>query len=649
MDRRSALGQRLAVGLVVVGAALGAAAAVAVLAGQPTESLRLRGVMGGLSSSLRLDPLAAFFLLPVYVLGTAGSVFGLGYWRQQEHPLDGCKLRFFYGLLIAALVGVMLAADGVTFLIAWEAMALSAFFLVTTEDERSEVRQAGWLYLVATHVGTLALFGLFGLLWALTGSPELRPLPEVAQGAAASSGVLVLALLGFGLKAGIVPLHFWLPDAHASAPSHVSALLSGVVLKAGIYGLLRTLTLLPQPPPGWGVVILALGTASALYGVVFALGQHDLKRLLAYHSIENVGIIVMGLGLALIGVSARQPVWAVLGLGGCLLHVWNHALFKGLLFLGAGSVLHGSGTRDIGRLGGLGRTMAGTASLFAVGAVAICGLPPLNGFVSELLIYLGLFRVAGDPVAGPWAAAALAAPVLAMVGALAVACFVKAYGSVFLGHARSDAAAHVHESPRSMLFAMGGLAAGCVAIGSLPLLVMPALERVAAGWLPLATPPPRLGALVPWWPLMLANAALLGGGAGAAALLQGHLARRPPVTGITWDCGFALPTPRMSYTASSFAETLVNLFGWLLRPRLQGGVGRELFPAAAQFHGRVSDPVLEAWLAPLWAAIRRALQPLRALQQGRVQRYLVYILLTLCLLLLQMVPLGELLRRLLGW
>ena len=605
--------------------------------------------MSGLAASLRLDPLAAFFLLPVYVLGAAGSVFGLGYWRQEEHRLDGCKLRFFYGLLIAALVGVMLAADGVTFLIAWEVMALSAFFLVTTEDERPEVRQAGWLYLVATHVSTLALFALFALLWSLTGSPELRPLPEAAAGAGATSGVLLLALLGFGLKAGIVPLHFWLPDAHASAPSHVSALLSGVLLKAAIYGLLRTLTLLPQPPPGWGLVILLLGMTSALYGVVFALGQHDLKRLLAYHSIENIGIIVMGLGLALIGVSAHQPAWGALGLGGCLLHVWNHALFKALLFFGAGSVVHGAGTRDIERLGGLGRSMAGTASLFAVGAVAICGLPPLNGFVSELLIYVGLFRVAGDAVAGPWAAAALAAPLLAMVGALAVACFVKAYGSVFLGHARSAAAARAHESPRSMLVAMGGLAAACIAIGGLPLLVMPALERVAATWLPFATPPPRLSALVPWWPLMLGNAVLLAGAVGGAALLQAHLARRPPVTGPTWDCGFALPTARMAYTASSFAETLVRLFGWLLRPRFHGGVRRELFPPPGEFESRVSDPVLEAWLAPLWAALRRSMQPLRALQQGRVQRNLVYILLTLCLLLLQVVPVGELLRRLLGW
>jgi len=648
MDRRSPWSQRLALGLVLAGALLGVGAGLAVLLGRPAEALHLPAVMGGLGAWLRLDPLAAFFLLPVHVLGAAGSLFGLRYWRQEEHPSDGARLRFFYGLLIAAMAGVLLAADGLTFLIAWEVMALSGFFLVATEDERPEVRQAGWLYLVATHVGTLALFGLFALLWSLTGSPELRPLPPAALGAGATSGVLLLALLGFGLKAGIVPFHFWLPDAHASAPSHVSALLSGVMLKVAIYGLLRTLTLLPPPPPGWGIVMLLLGSASALYGVAFALGQHDLKRLLAYHSIENVGIIVMGLGLALLGTSAHQPVWAALGIGGALLHVWNHGLFKALLFFGAGSVLHATGTRDLERLGGLARPMGGTALLFGLGALAICGLPPLNGFVSELLIYVGLFRVAGDAVAGPWAAAALAAPLLAMVGALAVACFVKAWGGVFLGQPRSPAAAEAHESPPSMLAAMGVLAAACVAIGVLPLLVLPLLERAAASWLGVATPP-RLGTLLPWGSLVLGNAALLAGIAGAALLLRAHLARRPPASGPTWDCGYAAPSARMSYTASSFAEMLVRLFGWLLRPRYRGGVARDLFPPPGAFESHVPDPVLESWLVPGWGAVRRSLGPLRALQQGRVQRYLVYMLITLCLLLLQVVPVGDLLRGLLGW
>jgi hydrogenase-4 component B len=648
MDRRSPRGQRLSLLLVALGALLGVSAGLAVLLGAPAETLRLPGAMSGLSACLRLDPLAAFFLLPVHVLGAAGSLFGLRYWRQEEHPLDGCRLRFFYGLLIAAMAGVMLAADGITFLIAWEVMALSAFFLVATEDEQPAVRQAGWLYLVATHVGTLALFALFALLWSLTGSPELRPLPNAALGPGATSGVLLLAFLGFGLKAGIVPFHFWLPDAHASAPSHVSALLSGVLLKVAVYGLLRTLSLLPPPPPGWGIAVLLLGSASALYGVAFALGQHDLKRLLAYHSIENVGIIVMGLGLALLGTSAHQPVWAALGIGGCLLHVWNHGLFKALLFFGAGSVLHGTGTRDIEQLGGLGRSMRGTALLFGLGALAICGLPPLNGFVSELLIYVGLFRVAGDAVPGPWAAAALVAPVLAMVGALAVACFVKAWGSVFLGHARSAAAAGAHESPPSMRIAMGFLAAACIAIGILPVLALPPLERVAASWLRFAAVP-RLSTLLPWGPLMLGNAALLAGVTGAAVLVRAHLARRPPATGLTWDCGYAAPNARMAYTASSFAEMLVRLFGWLLRPRFRGGVGRDLFPPPGAFESRVSDAVLESWLVPGWRAVRRTLGPLRTLQQGRVQRYLVYMLITLCLLLLQVVPVGDLLRRLLGW
>ena len=331
--RRSQRGQEIATLLSIVGALLGAVAALVALSDGRVETLTLAGPLAALPLHLRMDPLTAFFLLPVFVLGGAGALYGARYWRQVEHPENGLKVRLCWGLLIASLAAVLVAADAVAFLLAWEVMALSAFLLVSTEDERAEVRQAGWVYLVATHAGTLALFALFGLLWAVTGSLELRALPSDASRPGVTGVLFLFALLGFGLKAGIVPLHFWLPAAHAHAPSHVSALLSGVVLKMGIYGLLRVLTLVPAPPPAVGLLLLAAGAGSAVYGVLFALGQHDLKRLLAYHSIENIGIIVMGLGLALIGLGAGQPAWLALGLGGCLLHVWNHALFKGLLFL----------------------------------------------------------------------------------------------------------------------------------------------------------------------------------------------------------------------------------------------------------------------------------------------------------------------------
>ena len=649
LGRRSNAAQGLASLLVIAGALLGELAAIAVLGGAAIETRTLPGPLSELSLHLRLDPLAAFFLVPVYLLSVAGTLYGTRYWKQTEHPENGRALRLWYGVLVAALAAVVLAADGFAFLMAWEVMALAAFFLVTIEDDRAEVRQAGWVYLVATHAGTLALFALFALLWAVNGSLEFRPMASGAGTQGATSALFLLALVGFGFKAGIVPLHFWLPAAHANAPSHVSALMSGLLLKMGIYGLLRFFTLLPAPPPGVGMLMIAIGTFSAVYGVVFALGQHDLKRLLAYHSIENIGIIVMGMGLALVGVSAQQPAWVALGLAGCLLHVWNHSFFKGLLFLAAGSVIHGAGTREIDRLGGLGKPMSRTAALFAIGAVAICGLPPLNGFVSELLIYVGLFRAGADGASRQWSAAPLAAPLLAMVGALAVACFVKAYGTVFLGPHRSEGAARAHEVPRSMLVAMILLALPCVAIGVFPVLAMPALDRVVHAWVGAESQPPLLGHLIPWTPIMGMNAALVAGVLAVSLILGRRFRRRVPVQTGTWDCGYVQPTAAMSYSASSFAQLLVDLYGWLLRPRAGHAIRTELFPSRQHFHTRVPEQVTEFVLAPLWVSFRRALAPFRALQHGRVQLYLMYVLLTLCILVVLSFPIDEAFVRFLGW
>jgi hydrogenase-4 component B len=646
---RSQRGQQIATLLSIAGALLGAVAAAVALSDGRVETATFQGPLAALPLQLRIDPLAAFFLLPVFVLGGAGTLYGARYWRQVEHPENGRKLRLCWGLLVASLAAVALAADAFAFLLAWEIMALSAFLLVTTEDERAEVQQAGWVYLLATHAGTLALFALFGLLWAVTGSLELRALPSDASRPGVTGVLFLLALAGFGSKAGIVPLHFWLPAAHAQAPSHVSAVLSGVVLKMGIYGLLRILTLVPAPPPAVGLLLLFAGACSAVYGVLFALGQHDLKRLLAYHSIENIGIIVMGLGLALIGLGAHQPAWVALGLGGCLLHVWNHALFKGLLFLAAGSVIHGAGTREIDRLGGLARSMPRTATLFAIGATAICGLPPLNGFVSELLIYVGLLRVTGDGVDGVWSVAPLAVPLLAMAGALAIACFVKVFGTVFLGPHRSEAAAYAHEAPSAMLIAMLPLALGCIGIGALPALALPSLDRVVAEWSRLDPPPPSLAELLPWQLVMATNAVLLAGVvAGNLALRYGYRGRTN-ADAVTWDCGYARPGPSMAYTASSFAQILVDLHAWLLRPRSVDATPKEVFPAARSFHSKVPEHVVEGVLAPLWAGFRRSLIPIRAVQQGRIQQYLAYVLLTLCVLLASLVPIPELARRFLGW
>jgi hydrogenase-4 component B len=457
--------------------------------------------------------------------------------------------------------------------------------------------------------------------------------------------IFLVALVGFGLKAGMMPLHFWLPGAHASAPTHVSAMLSGVLLKIGIYGLLRINMLLSDLPLACGILVLTLGVISAVLGVAFALGQHDLKRLLAYHSIENIGIILIGLGLAMLGMATHTTELVVLGLAGCLLHVWNHSLFKSLLFLAAGSVVHAAHTREIDHLGGLAKQMPRTAAFFCLGAIAICGLPPLNGFVSEFIIYLGLFRAVSQAQTS-LSIAALAAPALAMVGALAVACFVKAYGAVFLGTARTEKTVDAHESTLAMVAPMALLAAICVVIGVFPFLVLPLLDRVIALWPGFNGP--RLAGLVPHaWVTTQAALIILAVGIGVLVLRR-RCRIAPSRAAVTWDCGYLLPRSSIQYTSSSFASSLVGLFRWVLRPvtHLKSPAG--LFPVRSAFGSHVPDAVLDGLLHPVWGRIKLKLASFKSLQQGRVQQYLAYVLLALFGLLLAMVPVSDLIRRLLA-
>ena len=378
--------------------------------------------------------------------------------------------------------------------------------------------------------------------------------------------------------------------------------------------------------------MLIVGSIAAFFGVLFALSQHDLKRLLAFHSIENIGIILLGLGLAMAGRSTGRAGWVLLGLGGCLFHVWNHALFKSLLFLGAGSVVHATGSRDIEGMGGLARRMPATSALFLVGAIAICGLPPFNGFVSELLIYLGLTRAAIAPGAA-WAA--LPAPVLAATGALAVACFVKVIGVVFLGTPRSAAAGAAHEASRGMLVPMVVLAGGCAVLGVAPSLVTPALERAVTVWTgsPLTGQP--LAALVPFgWVSGLA--VVLVGLTGVLFLALRPVCRRardrqPALP--TWDCGYAAASPRVQYTGSSFAELITSRFTWALRPHERRPVIEGYFPAAASFHSHVDDTVLDCLVRPAGRFSLAATAWFRALPGGQLQRYIAYVLAVLVPLL----------------
>ncbi len=626
--------------LMAAGGAVGAVCAGAALAGAEADLVREWFLPWG-RLWLHVDALGAAFLLPVFVVPALGAVYGTAYWRD-EHALGVRPLRVFYGLLAASMALVVLARDGVFFLIAWEVMALAAYFAIGTEDAKPEVRRAAWVYFVATHLGTLTLIAMFALVRTVSGGFGLTPLPPGTIDGPRATAIFVLAVVGFGVKAGLAPLHVWLPGAHANAPSHVSAVLSGVMLKMGVYGLIRVTSILPAPPAWWGWLLVGLGAASALFGITFAIAQGDYKRLLAYSSIENVGVIVLAIGAALLGRALNDPTLTALAMAGALLHVWNHALFKPLLFLLAGSVLHATGTRRMSRLGGLARAMPWTAGLACIGCVAISALPPLNGFVSEWLIYTGLLgRVArsagpgggggGDGVLDAGFAGAVGA--LALVGGLASVAFVRLFAIVFLGAPRSGEI-RAHESPTAMLTPAAALALACLAIGAAPFAIVPWLGgavRIAAGGLGpdairMAAPESlrTIGGVSVW---------VLAAGAAVVWVIRRIARARATPRAVTWDCGYARPSARMQYGDSSLGQMIIGLFAWVLVPRARGPQVRGVFPATTTARTEVPDVVLDRAVLPGLGVVMRLLLRLRLLQQGKVQVYMLYILLVVLLLL----------------
>ena len=596
------------------------AAAAWVLATGDAWEWRSAFLIGGESVHLRLDGVSAMFLALLAVVGGAATAYSREYWADKTHPVSARAGRCWWSALLLCFGLVLLCSNGLHFLIAWELFTLCAFFLIILDGQRRDVRAAGWLYLAASHAGTLALFAFFSLLAAHTGSWDLGPMREQAE----LAPLFWLALFGFGVKTGMFPLHIWLPSAHANAPSHVSAILSGVAIKMGIYGIVRFSGWLPTPPSaGW--LVTALGVVSAVLGVAFALGQHDLKRLLAYHSVENIGIILMGVGFAMVATAYGQAAWGALALAGGLLHVWNHGLFKGLLFLGAGSVLHATGTREMSRLGGLWRVMPWTASLFALGAAAISGLPPLNGFVSEWLVYLGMF----DAVNQPGAAVVAAIPaivLLAMTGALALACFVKVCGVVFLGAPRSSAAEHAHECGAWMRGSMLVLAAGCVVIGLAPFVFWPAVHTAVVAWRGTWTDVPAPESLTTLGLVHLTLAAL----AVAGAVWLWRRAHRGGCTrALTWDCGYAAPTARMQYTAGSFAGIITEWFAWILQPERHEHRPEVTFPQRAALEEHTPETVLERVIQPCARVVMWISAGARQLQHGRTHAYILYLIIGL--------------------
>ena len=615
-----------------VGAALaGLPAAAGVLFSGRAETLSLPWPVPMGSLSLSLDPLAAFFLVPLFLLTGLAAVYGAGYMERYEASGRAAPAWAQFNLLTASMALVLLAANAVLFMTGWELMALSSFLLVLFEGEKKQARRAGFIYLAVGAGGALLLLAAFGLLAAPSGSLDfssfLRP-----TGARAAA-VFLIALTGFGLKAGFMPLHVWLPEAHPAAPSHVSAVMSGVMIKMGVYGLLRTLGFLAPWPEWWGALVLVLGAVSALGGVLFALAQHDLKRLLAYSSIENIGIILLGLGLGMIGLSRGSAALAALGLAGALLNAFNHSLFKGLLFMGAGAVIHSAGLGELEALGGLSKKMPRTSACFLAGSASITALPPFNGFVGEFLIYLAAFRALLDGRAtAHWGAAALLA--LAAAGALAGGCFAKAFGSVFLGEPRSTKCSAAHDPGAPMLAAMYALAAACLAAGLLsPFLLLPLANAADAAFPGAGAALYALAAL----PVAFVSAgfsALCGLLALAAALRAWLMCRRGYAEGPTWDCGYARPTARMQYGASSFSQPLTDFFQPLLRSLGREPEIRGYFPSGASFSTEAQALVYNKIYSPAAHRVRELAYRFTWLQHGRLQIYILYIVLTLLALLL---------------
>lgn len=642
-SRRNA-GRMISTTLLVAGCALGITVLAGYwLGGAPSYiwSLPWNSPFG--PPQIRLDAVAAFFLFPVFLIAGAGSIYGLGYWAQKNHPASGGRLTLFWGIMTAAMAMVVLAGQMVVFLSAWEIMAMAGYFLLVTDDSQPNVRRAAWIYLIAAHLAALSLIAMCVLLHGMTGTFALWPRRLPADPGGISVAVFLLALAGFGAKAGLAPMHFWLPDAHAAAPGHVSAFFSGVMLTMGVYGLMRVAAIFADPPLWWGGTFLTVGAGTALLAGIWAIAQTDFKRMMALSSIENMGIIAMALGLAEIGISTRSPVLAALGVCGALLHMLNHSLFKPLLFLCAGAVIHAVHRRGVEGLGGLARNMPRTFTVSLVGALAISGIPPLNGFVSEWIIFCA-FMVAGS-TSGPQATAALPLAVLALCGAATFAAYITWISLIFLGRSKTDSTATAHDPGRSMLAPMIVLAGLCVVLGTVPTALAEILNRAAGAWSP-AGPLPDIRSIVPFHIFTVLGIVLLAGAAIVGIALRRHRSRRAMPAAVTtdlvpafaavetWNCGFSPRVGRAAYTGGSMLQMPTHWFRSVIRPRWLRPRIEGIFPLPAEARRESPDPLLDYLINPLAARISRTVDRFRRLHGGKSQIYILYMLLILLILTL---------------
>lgn len=615
---------------------------VAVLAGvflahaQAPEVMVLPLGLPDLPFHLRLDALSGFFLLLLGLAGAGISIFAAGYFRSGEGTAPGL-LGLQYHVFLASMAAVMLADDAYLFMVAWETMALSSYFLVTSQHRIPDIRRAGFLYLIMAHVGAICILLSFGVLQGGSWQFSFDAMRSASLAPFWASIAFLLALLGFGAKAGLVPAHVWLPEAHPAAPSPVSAMMSGLMLKTAVYGMLRiSFDLLHFRSWWWGVLLLALGLFSALYGAIFASVQTDMKRLLAYSSIENVGLIFTGIGLSILFESANLRLFAALALSAALIHALNHALFKSLLFLSTGSVLHATKHRSLGKLGGLIRPMPWVASFALIGTLSIAGLPPFNGFISEWLLLQSFLFTPQIPHSFLNMLIPLGAAVLALVAALAAYVMVKFYGVIFLGKSREASLTRAHDANWLERAGLGWLAFGCVLIGVLPQLALRAVATVTGKLLGQTV---NLSSTV-WWiaPVAPQQASysgliLLLGILGVVGftfvlvrlLAHGRIRRTAP-----WDCGYPWQTARMQDTAEGFGQPIRHIFGtFFYMERHLPSPGE----SAPRYRIHIEDQLWRAIYLPIARGVEWLADVIGILQGGRLAIYLLYSFLTLIALL----------------
>jgi len=587
------------------------------------------------------DSLAGFFLSVISVLTFAVSVFSIGYTKDFKNK---GSLVFLYNIFIVSMYAVVLSENIFTFLVSWETMTVISYFLVTF-DRNEKSAKAGLVYAVMSHIGTAFIVMLFLVLYVHTGSMEFSSmraaslrLPEQIK-----TIIFVCSVIGFGTKAGIIPFHTWLPKAHPAAPSNISALMSGVMIKTGIYGFIRiSMDILGQGPEWWGITVLVIGAVSAVIGVLYALMEHDLKKLLAYHSIENIGIILLGVGSSMMFRSNGLYVLSAIALTAGLYHTLNHAIFKGLLFLGTGSLVHATHTQNMEDMGGLIKSMPYTGLFFLIGSVSICALPPFNGFVSEWLTYQALLLGFHAPSITAKMLSPLGGAALALTGALAAACFVKAFGISFLGMPRSRHAQDAKESSASMIAGMGILAVLCLLAGILPgtvlQIISPSVLTLTgsdgnihyAGFLSVSQ---TFSSLSPAAILFT----MLFTGIAAVVFVRAAGGKRKTVYADSWDCGMPSLTSRMQYTATAFTKPIRLIFKRIYLPKRELRISyilKPLFVKSLKYSGEIT-PFFERYLyEPLTAFIHRTAGKAKMLQSGNLNLYLGYILVTLMLLLM---------------